>query len=106
VQAASAVVSGRVVGRADLEAMLEHDKKQQLLDCDELSCWSQLSQSMGAYWVLAGNVGRVGKTYVVTVSLVDATKSKALARGQATIRGEVDLVFSAVGTLTRRLFGK
>lgn len=69
-----------VVSSRELQTLVAMEAEKDLLGCDTQSCLSELAGAMGASLVVFGNVGQLGKLTVVTMSLFDATKAKAVGR--------------------------
>jgi TolB-like protein len=69
-----------VMTGADLRTMLELSAAQQASGCDESSCLVELADSLGAKYVVYGDVGKLGAAYVVTVNLFDADEGSSRGR--------------------------
>lgn len=50
---------------------------------DDVACVAEIGAALGVDAVLTGEIGKLGKTYVVTSSLVHITQARALVRGIA-----------------------
>jgi hypothetical protein len=66
--------------RHDLEALLIHDKEQQLVGCNDDGCFADISKFVGAESIITGKVGKVGAELVATVSRIDAARGEAVQR--------------------------
>jgi len=71
----------RVLSPDDVKAVLSLQAQQQLLGChDDSACLAQIAGSLGADRLLEGSLSRIGSSILVSLTLLDATNSKALAR--------------------------
>lgn len=70
----------RVISTAEISTMLGVERQRQLLGCSEDSCLTELTDALGAQYVLQGSVGRVGENYLVTVRLIDSRRSSVVGR--------------------------
>ncbi len=76
-----AVPNAQVLGASDLEQLLDHEQKQQLLGCGEDTvCVSHVVGALDASRVVAGQVGKVGEHYIVTLTVLDPQESTVLRR--------------------------
>lgn len=69
-----------VIGRDDMQAILEHIADKQLLECDDTKCLAQVGGALGVQQLLSGNIGMVGTTYLVNMKLIDIDNAKVLKR--------------------------
>lgn len=69
-----------VIGRDDMATMLEHIADRQLLDCDDTQCLAQVGGALGVNQLVSGNVGMVGKTYLINMKLIDIENAKVINR--------------------------
>ena len=90
-----------VISRTDIQTMISAEAERQLLGCDQASCFAELSQAVGARYIVTGSVGRVGERPTIALSVLDTTELRALAR-QDVPAGVVD-VQASVATASRRL---
>ena len=70
-----------VVTTTDIRKMaaLEDDKRKAGCDTDA-SCMADLAGSIGARFVIFGDVGQLGQQIILTLNLFDSKKAKAVAR--------------------------
>ena len=69
-----------VIGRDDMQAMLEHIADKQLLECDDTKCLAQVGGALGVEQLLSGNIGMIGTTYLINMKLIDIDNAKVLKR--------------------------
>ena len=77
-----------VLAESDVAALLGVEKKRQMLaGCTDSGCLAELGGALGADRVVHGSVGRVGSSLVVTISSLDAPRSRTVARSRSGSRG-------------------
>lgn len=60
-----------VIGKDDMQTMMEHIADRQLLDCDDTKCLAKIGGALGVQLLVSGNIGMVGKMYLINVKLID-----------------------------------
>jgi len=69
-----------VVSGEDLTRMMELEAERQVVGCDTESCLAEIAGALGAEYVLFGNVGSLGGSLIVNLSLFDSAKGAAISR--------------------------
>jgi TolB-like protein len=93
----------KVLTQADVQTMLSTERQRQLLGSASCStkgpCLEELSNAIGARYVVTGRLDRFGDKYLLTVSLLDTFTGRSLARprAEATSSEDLLLVTNAVG---------
>jgi len=82
----------RTVSMDDIRRMLQHEEKKMLMGCDDISCLAEIGGALGVDFLLAGGVGKIGKTYVVNLKLIDVRQVQVLKREERTVDRIEDLV--------------
>ncbi|HEY3447900.1 MAG TPA: PEGA domain-containing protein [Myxococcales bacterium] len=82
----------RVMGRSEVELILEHEGQKQLMGCTDDSCEANLAAALKADLLCNGSLGLVGTTYLVNLSLTDVATARVTARASATAMAEGELV--------------
>jgi hypothetical protein len=83
-----------VLSESDVAALLGVEKKRQMLSgCSDSGCLAELGGALGADRVVHGSVGRVGNSLVVTISSLDAPKSRTVAGVSERLQGAGDEAF-------------
>jgi len=77
-----------VIAGADLRALVGFERQKQLLGCTESSCIAELAGALGVAWLLSSEVSRVGSTWLLSLTLLDA--NKAVAQGRLTRKAYSD----------------
>ena len=96
----------RVISSADINAMLSLEKQKDLVGCqDNTSCLSEIGGALGVNDLISGQVGRLGDTFTLTLTLVDTVRAEVRQRFQAEAGSE-----AVLGDVARRgvhvLFGR
>ncbi|XXF80752.1 hypothetical protein P2318_13645 [Myxococcaceae bacterium GXIMD 01537] len=76
----------KVLTQQDLDGVLGAERQRQLLGisgCSDGPCLTELSNAVGARYVVTGRVDRFGESYIVTASLVDTVGGLSLDRRRA-----------------------
>lgn len=99
--------SGRfqVLARGDLRAALGYAREQQALGCSEEACLGPLGAAAGADLVLAGQAGRLGTQYRLSLVLVDARRAVAVARAARFTAATEDALAAVVPAVLADLLG-
>ncbi len=94
----------------DIRAMLQHEQSKMLVGCDDASCLAEIGGALGVAKLLAGNVGKIGETYVISLKLIDVRAAEVVNREERTVRGKADDLIAearaAVKVLLRPLMKK
>jgi TolB-like protein len=93
-----------VIGKDDMQAMLQHITDKQLLECDDTKCLAQVGGALGVSRLVAGNIGMLGQTYVINVKLIDIDNATVLNRVSEKFEGGEAGLIDKMGECTRKLF--
>lgn len=78
----------QVVSAKDIQTMLGVERQRQLVGCsDEGSCLAELSGALGARFVLAGSVAKLGDAFQLTLQTQDSKKLQPVGRAVRIARG-------------------
>lgn len=95
----------KVVTSEELKGILDHEKTKAMMGCDEdTACIAEVGAAAKTDRVIATTVGRVGKSLVLSLTLVDPGQAAPLARESATV-GVPEELADATRAATARLFG-
>ena len=75
--------SGRfrsVLGRSDLEAMLDHHQQKRALGCEQEACFTELGGALGVPYLFVASLGRVGGQIVLNMKVVRVEASEVGVR--------------------------
>ena len=93
------ISAGEMKTLVDVEA-----SKQSIGDCDPASaqaCLAEIAGALGADYVVAGNVGKLGDSVVINVSLLDSKTAEAVARDTITAPTLDDALVSLGGSMDK-----
>jgi len=82
---AAAAKGSRVLGEAELKAMVSVEATKQLMGCNDESCVADLSKALKTDRVVAGEVGVVGSEAMVFLSLIDPAQVAVVARASRVV---------------------
>ncbi|MDP7039294.1 MAG: PEGA domain-containing protein [Myxococcota bacterium] len=92
-----------VISQSDINAMLGFDRQKELMGCDDVACTAELGGALGVDAILAGNVGVLGTTYVLSLKLINTQDATVLARGYDKVKGEPDQLLDIIKTIVREM---
>jgi TolB-like protein len=78
----------RVVTSSEIQALLGLEQQKQLLSCDTSSCMAELAGALGVDYVVRGELGRLGKSWVVNVSMLNTRTGQAERTVSQSIPGD------------------
>ena len=94
-----------VTATSDIEAMLEVERQRDALGCTEVNCLVGLGMTLGVDRILRTHVGKMGETYILDLSIINARTSRSEGRTYETVRGGpeklLEIVPRAVAKLPR-----
>jgi TolB-like protein len=77
----------KVLSQRDIETMLSAERQRQLLGSGACSvqgaCLEELSDAIGARYMVTGRLDRFGDKFLLTVTLLDTVRGRSLARPRA-----------------------
>ncbi|MCK5687888.1 hypothetical protein KAI87_01400, partial [Myxococcota bacterium] len=76
-----------VISPSDIQSMLQMEAQKDALDCNDQACLAEIGGALGVDQLVVGNVGKVGKRFVVSLRIVDARSPKALSRVNESFEG-------------------
>lgn len=89
----------RVISGSDIAALLGFEKQRELLSCNDSSCMVEMGGALGVDHLLSSEISEVGGVWLLSITLLDLTKGRGVARLTKRAeqqRGLVDLVPGAV----------
>jgi hypothetical protein len=93
-----------VIGKDDMRAMLEHVADQQLLDCDDTKCLTELGGALGGELLVSGNIGMVGRMYLINLKLIDIENAMVQNRLSDEYRGDETGLVGQLKVCIHKLF--
>jgi hypothetical protein len=70
----------RVIGKADIDTMIGFEKTKDALGCDQVACAVEMAGALGVDSVISGNVGVLGKKYMLTLVWIDQKQAQVIRR--------------------------
>jgi TolB-like protein len=95
-----------VISRDDIKTMLTLEEDKQLLGCaDDTSCVAEVGAALGVEYMVAGHVGKVAGTWIVSLRLIEPANFKVANRITESYVGVEDQLVGAVRHAGRNLVG-
>ena len=96
-----------VISRDEIAAMLRLESDKQILQCtSDTSCLVQIGGALGVDYLVAGSVGKLGETYVITLKLMDVNDATVVNRASQSLQGEERELAVALRFATWELLGR
>ena len=93
-----------VIGATDIRATLQLEERRRILGCDDESCIAEVGGALGVHWIVVGNIGLFGKTYLMNLKLLDARQVKLLSAVSRKVKGAQDELVDVLPKMVRELF--
>ena len=94
----------RAIMPSEIQTLLGLEAQKQLMGCeDNSSCLAEIGGALGAPYVLSSQVSRVGSTWLLQLSLLDAAASETLHRATREVDGIDPLVKAIKSTVAEIL---
>jgi len=93
------------MGPMEIADLLSLEAQRQLVGCSATSCLSEIGGSLGARYLIAGSVGKLGSQLFLTLRLIDTELGKPAGRASIKIEKLEDAA-DALGPLTDKLLGR
>ena len=93
-----AVISGR-----DVAAMLGFEAQKQMVGCTDAACLAEIGGALGVDRILAGHVGNLGGTFVVTIKLINIVEANTERRVYRKVKGGVETLLDMIPKLLREM---
>jgi TolB-like protein len=77
-----------VIAGSDLRALVGFERQKALLGCTESSCITELAGALGVAYLVSSEVSKVGSTWLLSLTLLDA--NRAMAQGRLTRKAYSD----------------
>lgn len=93
-----------VISQDDVRALLELEANKQQLGCNETSCMTEIAGSLGAELLATAGIGRLGSTWVVSITLIRVDSAAVVRRTTGKSTGGEAIAEEAVVAAVRSLF--
>ncbi len=77
-----------VIAQDDLKSLLEHAQVKQLIGVDSEEELAKVGQQLQADYLLRSSLGKVGATYLLSLTLIDVKEAKAARRVNQSLNGD------------------
>lgn len=94
------------VGKDDVEALLGLEEQRDLFGCDTMSCMAEIGGMLGADLVLHEELGRLGSSHALSLTLIDANDSIVRARVSRVLDRDVDTLVKALPSVVKELIAR
>lgn len=84
-----------VIGHSDIVTLLDLEAKKQSTGCDDTSCMTAIAGALGAQYVAAAGLGRLGHTMVLSFKVIEVRSASALVHANETVQAKDDLIHAA-----------
>ncbi len=85
----------RVLGRNEINLILEHEGQKALLGCSDDSCLAELGETLKGDLVLSGSLGKVGQAFLLSVRIIDVRRAAVTSRASETAFSPDELLEAA-----------
>ncbi len=89
--------------KSDIDTLLQHTSNRQLLGCRDDGCLAELSNALGADYILHGSISKLGGTLALIVSRVTSRGETRSEHFKETVVGELDSLLEVVGRAASHL---
>jgi len=94
----------RVIGKSDIQAVLQYEEKKTLAGCNDDSCIAEIGGALGAQYVVVGSVSLFGETYLLNLKVLDVKKISVVKGVSEKIKGGQDALLDATSAAVRQIF--
>ncbi|MFH1811317.1 MAG: hypothetical protein ABIJ09_21435 [Pseudomonadota bacterium] len=93
-----------VVSQADVRALMENEARKQAMGCDDTTCMTEIAGSLGAELLLSSSLGKVGRKWIVSLTLIQVEQAKVFRRVSGEQLGGDEAAAEAVIAAVQDLF--
>lgn len=94
-----------VITKREIEAVLSLEAQKQMLGCQTDACFAELGGALGVERLVAGDLARLGESWLVHLKVVETGKVKVASQSDRRIRGgTIDDVLDALPPMVAELF--
>ncbi|HOX47202.1 MAG TPA: DUF2380 domain-containing protein [Myxococcota bacterium] len=94
----------RVIGKGDIQAVLQYEEKKALTGCGDDSCIAEIGGALGAQFVTVGNVSKFGDTYLLNLRVIDVKKVAVVQSVSQKVEGGEAALLDATSEAVREIF--
>jgi TolB-like protein len=93
-----------VIGSNDIRTMFQLEERRQILGCNDESCVAEVGGALGVRWIVIGNIGLFGQTYLMNLKLLDARDVKLISAVSRKAKGGQDELVDLLPGMVSELF--
>ncbi len=92
-----------VIGTDDINALLDFEKRKEMLGCDDLSCMAEIGGALGVERIMLVRIARLNGEWGVTARLMNIQAAKVEARVKRFVKGDAKALLQDASMLVRKL---
>jgi hypothetical protein len=92
------VISGR-----DIATMMGFERQRDLLGCTDETCLAELGGALGVDRIVASHVGKLGKSYIVQIKLINIVDQKTERRIYEQVKADDDVLIETIRECVQKL---
>lgn len=95
-----------VLSYSDIMEMLRAEEKKQALNCDDISCFQEIGNALGADLISTIALATVGNRFVISIKLIDMHQAKVLSRVSISTKGGLEAALDRIPSIVYSLIEK
>jgi hypothetical protein len=95
----------RVIGRSEIEAILDLQRQKDVLACDDVACGVELGGALGVEILLIGSASRLAGEVIFTLILINVSEGTVVRRSQTAVRDLESQYRQGISTALRDVLG-
>jgi hypothetical protein len=93
-----------VIGSNDIRATFQLEERRRIMGCDDESCVAEVGGALGVRWIVVGNIGLFGQTYLINLKLLDSRDVKLISAVSRSVKGGQDELIEVLPKMVKELF--
>ena len=100
-------ISGRsIISEEDIRTIMRGEEVRQKCSNKDTSCIAEVGIALGAKEAISGDIGRVGKLWIMNLRRINVLEAKVIKRVSRKIRGSLENLVGALPGAAGELFGR
>lgn len=96
-----------VITQREISSILSLENQKAMLGCSTDACMAELGGALGADRLVAGDMARLGESFLLHIRLIEVKKVRVAAQADRRLRGgTIDDVLDVLPAMVAELFGK
>ena len=96
----------KTISKEDIDAMLDVERQKDLLGCETSACAAEIGGALGADVVLRADVGVIGTSYALNVTVIDTKASTVAGRASKIVPKDDDNLAPAMPILAAEIVAR